>query len=174
MPAGTGLYRRGFRDIVVWRKAIALVVAAHRVADRLPRAQQFGLADQIRRAAVSVAAKIAEGAGRIHRGDFVHHLSIARGSVREAESHAEVVRRLRYVADAELHPVETLCDEISRMLLALIRCLRSGSGAAVGTSRSYLPLPTRPSAARINSAAPDPFAPPSIAARTAFSASTVE
>ena len=96
------------------------------MADQLPRAQQFGLADQIRRAAVSVPANIAEGAGRIHRGDFVHHLSIARGSVREVESHAEVVRRLGYATDAELREVESLSDEISRMLLALIRRLRSG------------------------------------------------
>ena len=113
----------GFRELIAWQKAIDLVVATHRVADRLPASQRFALADQLRRAAISVPANLAEGAGRTHLGDYLHHLSIARGSTRELESHLEVVRRLGYEAGDALHAAEQLVQEESRLLHTLIRRL---------------------------------------------------
>ena len=114
-----------FRDMLVRQRAMDLLVHAHRIADQLPPAQRFALADQLRRAAVSVPANIAEGAGRVHRGDYVHHLSIARGSARELEAHFEAIRRLGYVDDATLAPAEDLADHVSRLLMQLIKRLRS-------------------------------------------------
>src|SRR5689334_15063728 len=85
-----GMIRRGYRELTAWQVAMELVVVAHRVADSLPTTQRFALADQIRRSAISIPANIAEGYGRLHRGDYVRHLSIARGSACELETHLEV------------------------------------------------------------------------------------
>ena len=111
--------------MVVWQRAMDLLVHAHRIADLLPATQRYALADQLRRAAVSVPANIAEGAGRVHRGDYVHHLSVARGSARELESHFEAIRRLGYLDDSTLAPAEDLADHVSRLLMRLIARLRS-------------------------------------------------
>lgn len=100
-----------------------LVVLSHRVADSMPATQRFALADQMRRAAISVPANIAEGYGRVHRGDYVHHLSIARGSARELETHLEIAIRLGYGARDEIERALALADRVSRLLLALTRSL---------------------------------------------------
>ena len=100
-----------------------LVVAGHRIADVLPAAQRFALADQIRRAAISVPANIAEGYGRIHRGDYIRHLSIARGSLCELECHFEIAVRLQYATPAALDEALMLTHRAGRLLLGLIRSL---------------------------------------------------
>lgn len=115
MPQG------GYRDLTVWQVAMDLVVESHRVADSLPPSQRFALSPQIRRAAISVPANIAEGYGRVHRGDYIRHLSIARGSARELETHLEIVTRLGY-ASSEAHERSVmLADRVSRLLLGMTR-----------------------------------------------------
>ena len=116
---------QGFRQLLVWQKAMDLFVATDRLSRRLRSEERFELTSQLRRAAGSVAANIAEGAGRMHLGDYVRHLSIARGSVREVESHLEAARRLGYFSDAELRDVNDLADQVSRMLLVQMRRLRA-------------------------------------------------
>jgi four helix bundle protein len=71
---------RGYRDLIVWQRSIELVVESYRLASSLPAGERFGLSDQLRRATTSVAINIAEGHGRLGRGEFVQHLSTARGS----------------------------------------------------------------------------------------------
>jgi four helix bundle protein len=83
------------------------------------------LAAQIRRAATSVPANIAEGHGRLLRGEYLHHLSIARGSLKELETHFAVVERLGYLSADQLTKALELCDFVSRMLTRLRRSLRS-------------------------------------------------
>ena len=70
---------RHYRDLEVWQKAMDLVEQVYRLAKALPPEERYGLTSQIQRAAVSIPANIAEGHGRLHRGDYVHHLSMARG-----------------------------------------------------------------------------------------------
>ena len=77
----------GYRDLVVWQEAMDLVVATYRIAARLPRGEQYGLVNQMQRAAVSVPANIAEGHGRSGCREYLHHLSVARGSLMELETH---------------------------------------------------------------------------------------
>jgi four helix bundle protein len=114
---------RGYRDLVVWQQAMDLVVISHRIADSLPARQRFALADQIRRAAISIPANIAEGYTRIHRGDYLRHLSIARASAGELDTHLLIVARLDY-GDAELRDrALTLTDRVSRLLMGLTRSL---------------------------------------------------
>ena len=117
MPQG------GYRDLIVWQLAMDLVVVSHEVADSLPATQRFALSDQIRRAAISIPANIAEGYGRIHRGDYVRHLSIARGSTRELETHFEIATRLGYASRGALERAPVMADRVSRMLLGMVRGL---------------------------------------------------
>jgi four helix bundle protein len=115
---------QSYQDLIVWQKAIDLVVESYRLTRRLPAAERFGLVPQIQRAAVSVAANIAEGHGRHHRDDYRQFLSIARGSLKELETHFVIVERLGFLTAADLRRARSLSDEVSRMLSALQRRLR--------------------------------------------------
>jgi four helix bundle protein len=113
-----------YSDLEVWQKAIELVAESYQLAHSLPRAEAFGLVSQIRRAAVSIPANIAEGHGRIHCAEYVHHLSVARGSLVELETFITIAERLSYIAPEQLRRVRELCDHVSRMLANLIKRLR--------------------------------------------------
>src|SRR5207247_9756088 len=78
---------RSYRDFLVWQKAMGLVVECYRITTLLPKNETYGMVNQIQRAAVSVPANIAEGHGRDHLGDYLHHLSVANGSRMELETH---------------------------------------------------------------------------------------
>jgi four helix bundle protein len=119
---------RSFRDLVVWRKSMDLFVAVDELTRRFPRDERFELTSQLRRSAESIGANIAEGTGRTHLGDYLRHLSIARGSVREVESHLEAAHRLGYVNEQDLRRAISLADEVSRMLLVMIRRLGGRAG----------------------------------------------
>jgi four helix bundle protein len=112
-----------YRELAVWQLALKLAVDCNRLADGLPTVQRFGLGTQIRRAACSVLANIAEGYGRLHRGDYVHHLSIARGSLKELETHLLVARHLRHLPELEAIALDRRCTLIGRMLSRLIASL---------------------------------------------------
>ena len=76
-----------YQDLLVWQKSIDLVAEVYRIASKLPSNEQYGLTSQLRRAAVSVPANIAEGFGRWHSNEFVRFLLIANGSLKEVETH---------------------------------------------------------------------------------------
>ena len=115
----------GHRDLVVWQKAMDLVIECYRISDRFPRSEDFGLRLQLRRASVSVPANIAEGRGRTGVGEYLHHLSIAHGSLKELETHLEISRRLGYLTPEVLADVQGRLDEVGRLLGGLIRKLRA-------------------------------------------------
>src|SRR5258705_12883410 len=83
---------RDYRDLIVWQKAMELAVTCERVCVELP-ARASSVATQIRRCSVSIPANIAEGNGRFSRGDYLRHLSIANGGVKEIETHLEFSAR---------------------------------------------------------------------------------
>ncbi len=114
-----------YRDLVVWQKSMDLVVESYHLSKLFPRDEQFGLTSQLRRAVVSVPANIAEGHGRLHRADFVRYLSIARGSLTEAETHLGVARRLGYLSEDRINEVWALFQEVGRLLSGLIRSLEN-------------------------------------------------
>jgi len=115
---------QSYRDLVVWRRAVDLVADTYRLTARLPARETYGLSSQMQRAATSVPANIAEGHGRRSTGEFLHHLSIANGSLKELETHLIVAVRLGYVQQEEIEPLLRESDEIGRMLTALMRSLR--------------------------------------------------
>ena len=107
-----------------------LVVDVHEVTRALPPSERYGLTSQLRRAAVSVAANIAEGNGRTHRKEYAHHVSIARGSILELITCLEIAQRLGYLSAALVAPVLQQADTISRMLLMLLRALEKPARSA--------------------------------------------
>lgn len=119
---------RSYRDLLVWQTAMDLVEDVYRASRDWPKEELYGLTNQVRRAAVSVPANVAEGQGRSNRKEFLHHLSIADGSLHEVETHLLISRRLLYIDDATLEPLLDQTARIGRLLHALIKSLRpSGS-----------------------------------------------
>jgi four helix bundle protein len=110
---------RGYRDLQAWQVAMDLVVESYRLGERLPPREQYGLTAQTRRAAISIPANIAEGNGRVHRREYTHHLSIARGSLNELETLFAVAGRLGYIDPAQLTQFAELCDFTGRLLTRL-------------------------------------------------------
>jgi len=102
-----------------------LVVESYRLSRLLPKPEVYGLASQIQRAAVSVPANIAEGHGREHLGDYIHHLSIATGSLMELETHLLIALRLSYLKEDEIRQAMATSGEVSRMLSVLTKKLRN-------------------------------------------------
>lgn len=80
-----------FKDLVVWQEAKSLVVEVHDLSDGLPRREIFGITSQLRRAAVSVPSNIAEGQGRLTKGEFLQFLGHARGSLIELGTQLEIL-----------------------------------------------------------------------------------
>lgn len=118
---------KSYRDLLVWQKAMDLVVESYEVAALFPKTELYGLKSQLERAAVSVPANIAEGHGREHLGDYLRHLSVANGSLMELETHFLIAERLGFLSSADTaHPTE-LAPEVGRMLAGLIRKLRQTS-----------------------------------------------
>ncbi|HTI64928.1 MAG TPA: four helix bundle protein [Gemmatimonadaceae bacterium] len=112
-----------FRELTVWQFAMDLAVEIYAVSGRFPRDERFGLTAQLRRAAVSVAANIAEGNARHSRAEYRHFVSVAHGSVAEIETELSLAERLRFAEGDELSKVRALSDSISRMLTNLRRSL---------------------------------------------------
>jgi len=118
-----------YRDLRVWQKAMDLVVASYEVAKQFPQSELYGLVSQIQRSAVSIPTNIAEGHGREHLGDYLHHLSMANGSLMELETHFLLAGRLGYL---NVEPMNQLLDhtaEVGRMLAGLISLKNSGPGS---------------------------------------------
>ena len=112
-----------YRDLNVWKKGMDLVVDVHELTRAFPRHELYGLTSQTRRAAVSVPSNIAEGNGRFFRREYAHHVSIARGSVSEVATCLEIGKRLDYVSEEAVRGPLERAEEVSRMLLMLMRAL---------------------------------------------------
>ena len=114
---------RSHRDLIVWQKAMDLVVDVYRASEVFPKAETYGLTSQTRRAVASIPANIAEGQGRRLVGEYVQFLGNARGSLSELDTHLELAIRLGYLA-AEQHSklLDQLAD-VGRLLNGLMRSL---------------------------------------------------
>ncbi|MDB5296543.1 MAG: ribosomal protein [Phycisphaerales bacterium] len=88
---------RNYRDLIAWQKGMDLVEEVYRATRLFPADEVYGLTSQIRRAAVSIPANVAEGQGRGGAAEFARFLRIAHGSLREVETHALIAERLLYV-----------------------------------------------------------------------------
>ena len=104
-----------FEDLVVWQKAHQFVLAAYRLSRTFPRAETYGLTSQFRRAAVSIAANIAEGFKKRGKADKLRFYNIAQGSIEESRYYLILAKDLDYGDVAELH---RLLEEVSKLLAA--------------------------------------------------------
>ena len=121
---------QGHRELIVWQKAVDLVVAIYKLTKSFPKTEVYGLASQMQRAAVSVPSNIAEGHGLKQTQAYARHLAIANGSLTELETQLEIARRLGYLT-AESELVMNQAGEVGRMLAGLRRSLQArlqGSG----------------------------------------------
>src|SRR4030095_9453370 len=99
-----------------WQKSMDLVQQIYEVTRLFPPEEKFALTNQMRRAAVSVPSNIAEGQGRRTTPDFLRHLSIANGSLREVETQTLIADRLRYLAQGKCEEIMRLASEVGRLL----------------------------------------------------------
>ncbi len=114
---------RNYRDLLAWQKSMDLVEAVYRASHDFPVEERYGLSAQMRRAAISVSANIAEGQGRRTCGEFRNHLSIAHGSVRELETHVLVARRLEMLSPALSDGLLARASEVGRLVIGLSNAL---------------------------------------------------
>ncbi|HZN34330.1 MAG TPA: four helix bundle protein [Pirellulaceae bacterium] len=117
-----------FKDLIVWQKSIELIEEVYRLSATFPKQETYGLSSQLQRAAVSIAANIAEGSGRHSTKEYVHHLSYSLGSLAEVETYFVVCVKLGYATQKSVSSLETKADQIGKMLRSLQKALRRKLG----------------------------------------------
>jgi four helix bundle protein len=125
---GVSQSAQSHRDLKVWQIALDLTESLYRLSGDWPKHEQYGLVNQIRRASVSIAANIAEGAGRRTTGEFIQFVGIARGSLAEVETLLMIARRLGYVEDEVCQALLRDIYELGRMTTGLIQSLEVRKG----------------------------------------------
>jgi four helix bundle protein len=115
---------RNYRDLEVWQEAMNLAEAVYHLTELMPKEELYGLTSQIRRASVSIPSNIAEGHGRKGKNEFMHHLSIARGSLCELETQLVLSARVKFFSREDLKPVWSKTQTVGRLLSGLVRSLR--------------------------------------------------
>ena len=116
-----------FRDLRVWQHAMELALATYRVTSEFPKYELYGLAQQMRRAAVSVASNIAEGKGRQYDKEFRQFLFHARGSLLELETQLAIASQLEYLTAEKLSEIQQLARQVGRSLSGLVNSLASAA-----------------------------------------------
>ncbi len=114
-----------YQDLRVWQRAMELAETCYAARGQFPREEIYGLTSQIRRAATSVVANIAEGYGRESRGDFIRFLRASQGSLKELETHVILCRRIGVGAEEDLGHMAKGCEEVGKMLRAFVRYLEA-------------------------------------------------
>ncbi len=116
---------RPHERLTVWTKAVEFVVRLYALTSAFPQEEKFGLTSQIRRAAVSVPANIAEGAGRQSDKEFLYFLSNAQGSASELATELLIAHRLGYLAKEKYVAANDELDNIGRMIVGLAKKIRT-------------------------------------------------
>jgi four helix bundle protein len=115
---------KDFKELKVWHKSYELALAIYEASRSFPREEMYGLTSQLRRAAVSIGANIAEGCGRRSDGELVRFLQIARGSASEVEHHLLLARDLKFLQAATHQGIEKRRQEVQRMLTSLVSSIQ--------------------------------------------------
>jgi len=119
-----GVQASRFEDLVVWQKAHRFVLAVYRLSASFPRSEEYGLSSQFRRAAVSIAANIAEGFKKRGKADKLRFFNIAQGSLEESRYYLILIRDLEY---GEVSELTQLLEETSRLLQAYARTIKASA-----------------------------------------------
>jgi four helix bundle protein len=113
-----------YQDLIAWQKARAFAADIYKATESFPKIEVYGLTSQLRRAAISVASNIAEGQGRLTRGEFCHFLGQARGSLLELETQLAIAVDLHFLSEDEFKRLEEKSSEVQRLLNSLIASMR--------------------------------------------------
>ena len=116
-----------YRDLIVWQRAMELVLEVYRCTKAFPREEIYGLVSQMRRAAVSIPSNVAEGKGRYSRKEITQFLLNARGSLLELETQCEIARSLGYLAAADSVDLARRVSEVGRLLNGMLDHFRQPS-----------------------------------------------
>lgn len=119
---------KDFKELKVWHKSHELTLALYSTSKSFPKEEIYGLTSQLRRAAVSVGANIAEGCGRRSDGELVRFLQIARGSASEVEYRLLVARDLKFMDESAHAKLQVKLAEVQRMLSSLVSAVRQRTG----------------------------------------------
>ncbi len=116
-----------FKTLEAWKKSMSLVKSIYLLTRNFPKEEIYGLTSQLKRAAVSVPANIAEGSGRQYKKDTIQFLYIARGSLYEVETLLNVALTVDIIDDARLALIQPALDESLRVLNGYINYLEAAS-----------------------------------------------
>ena len=114
---------KNHKDLIVWQKSMEIVSAIYVITKIFPQEEIFGIASQMRRAAVSIPSNIAEGYGRLYGKETVKFLSVALGSASELETQLIISKNLNFIPAEKGQELIFQIEEIIRMLTALIKSL---------------------------------------------------
>jgi four helix bundle protein len=115
---------RSYRDLIVWQKAMALAALCYAKTRSFPRSEAFGLTAQIRRAAASIPANIAEGNGRENTGSYIQFLRVSQGSLKELETHVLLAQTVELMNKPDAEQLLEMSEEVGKLLRSLIRALQ--------------------------------------------------
>jgi four helix bundle protein len=116
------LIKRKHRELLVWQKSVELALLIYRLTETFPKSEIYALTSQMRRAATSVPANIAEGAARTGTNELLRFLSFSNGSLSELDTHLEIAYRLGYFPDRA--EVDEKVEEVFRMLSGMTASLK--------------------------------------------------
>jgi four helix bundle protein len=109
---------------LAWQKAMELITQIYRVSQNFPSEEMYGIVSQMRRAAISIPSNIAEGQGRLTKGEFIQFLGIARGSLLELETQILVAQNLRFLDEPTLKNLLELTSEVGRLVNGLLSAVK--------------------------------------------------
>ncbi len=112
-----------FKELRIWQKGMDIAEKCYFLTKLFPKDELYGMVQQIRRAAASIPANIAEGYGRRSRAEYIRFLNIAQGSINELETHITLSQRVGLANKADIELIIFLLREESRMIIALIKKL---------------------------------------------------
>jgi four helix bundle protein len=121
---------KSYRDLIVWQKAMGLAQHVYEATEDMPKRESYGMTDQMRRAAVSVASNIAEGYGRLSDLQFRHFLGNARGSLYEVQTQVELATNLGYLKTEGSRELMEKGSEVARLINGLLKSLSATPGEA--------------------------------------------
>ena len=110
---------KSHKELKVWQKSMLLVEHIYRLTEKFPKSELFGITNQMRRCSVSIPSCIAEGFGRQTSKDYAQFLTVAYGSALELETQLEISHRLKYISQEDSAIVNSLLEEVIRMLGAM-------------------------------------------------------
>jgi four helix bundle protein len=115
---------KSYRELIAWQEAMNLIELVYNITNCFPKVELYSLTNQMRRAAVSIASNIAEGYGRSYRKEYLHHISIAKGSLFEIETHILISKRLKFISEEDFILLWNQSQKVGKLLTGLQKSLK--------------------------------------------------